>query len=65
VIGQLLSGLTAANHGLAVEIAGLPDLVRGYEEIKLRNVAAYRDRTGDLLARFSQTRRPTPARSRS
>jgi indolepyruvate ferredoxin oxidoreductase len=53
VIGQLLSGLTAANHALAVEIAGLPDLVRGYEEIKLRNVAAYRDRTADLLARFS------------
>ena len=61
VIGQLLSGLTAANHVLAVEIAGLPDLVRGYEEIKLRNVAAYRDQTGDLLARFSQARRPTPA----
>jgi indolepyruvate ferredoxin oxidoreductase len=53
VIGQLLSGLTTANHGLAVEIAGLPDLVRGYEEIKLRNVATYRDRTADLLARFS------------
>jgi indolepyruvate ferredoxin oxidoreductase len=53
VIGQLLSGLTTANHGLAVEIAGLPDLVRGYEEIKLRNVATYRDRTANLLARFS------------
>ena len=53
VIGQLLSGLTAANHGLAVEIAGLPDLVRGYEEIKLGNVAAYRDAAAELLARFS------------
>jgi indolepyruvate ferredoxin oxidoreductase len=53
VVAQLLSGLTAANHALAVEIAGLPDLVRGYEEIKLRNVAAYRDRTAELLARFS------------
>ena len=53
VVGQLLSGLTAANHALAVEIAGLPDLVRGYEEIKLRNVAAYRDRAAELLARFN------------
>jgi indolepyruvate ferredoxin oxidoreductase len=53
VIGQLLGGLSTANHALAVEIAGLPDLVRGYEEIKLRNVAAYRDRTAGLLARFS------------
>jgi indolepyruvate ferredoxin oxidoreductase len=65
VIAQLLSGLTTANHALAVEIAGLPDLVRGYEEIKLRNVAAYRDRTAELLARFSagsQACCPTPTR---
>ena len=53
VIGQLLTGLTTANHAVAVEIAGLPDLVRGYEEIKLGNVTAYRDRIGELLARFS------------
>ncbi len=49
----LRSGLTAGNHALAVEIAALPDLVRGYEEIKLRNVATYRDRTAELLARFT------------
>jgi indolepyruvate ferredoxin oxidoreductase len=62
VIAQLLSGLTTANHALAVEIAGLPDLVRGYEEIKLRNVAAYRDRTAELLARFSAgSQRPASA----
>ena len=51
-IEALLGGLTADNHALAVEIAQLPDLVRGYEEIKLRNVGAYRERTGELLARF-------------
>jgi indolepyruvate ferredoxin oxidoreductase len=62
VIAQLLSGLSTANHALAVEIAGLPDLVRGYEEIKLRNVAAYRDRTAELLARFSAgSQRPASA----
>jgi indolepyruvate ferredoxin oxidoreductase len=53
LVGQLLRGLTTANHALAVEIAGLPDLVRGYEEIKLRNVTAYRDRAAELLARFN------------
>jgi hypothetical protein len=53
ITGQLLTGLTTANHALAVEIAGLPDLVRGYEVIKLGNVAAYRDAAGELLARFS------------
>ncbi|WP_020661612.1 indolepyruvate ferredoxin oxidoreductase family protein [Amycolatopsis benzoatilytica] len=32
-----------------VELAGLPDAVRGYEEIKLANVAAYRKRQEELL----------------
>jgi indolepyruvate ferredoxin oxidoreductase len=53
VISQLAGGLTAGNHDLAVEIAGLPDMVRGYEEIKLRNVRAYRERMAELLAEFS------------
>jgi indolepyruvate ferredoxin oxidoreductase len=60
VIGQLLSALTLANHSLAVEIAALPDLVRGYEEVKLGNVAAYRDRSAELLARFSAGARARP-----
>jgi indolepyruvate ferredoxin oxidoreductase len=52
-ITQLADGLTIGNHALAVEIAGLPDMVRGYEEIKLGNVAAYRERMAKLLAEFS------------
>ena len=57
-IDQLLAGLRPENHGLAVEIAGLPDLVRGYEGLKLSNVAAYRERTAELLTRFTS---PEPA----
>ncbi len=64
IVGQLLSGLTADNHALAVEIAQLPDMVRGYEAIKLRNVAAYRERAAGLLAQFhgehDQAREATP-----
>ena len=52
VVEQLLAGLTGGNSDLAVEIAELPDLVRGYEEIKVANVAAYRRRTEDLLLRY-------------
>jgi indolepyruvate ferredoxin oxidoreductase len=37
-------------HARAVQIAELPDLIRGYEQIKLRNVAAYRARLAELLA---------------
>jgi indolepyruvate ferredoxin oxidoreductase len=53
VITRLADGLTAGNHALAVEIAGLPDMVRGYEEIKLGNAAAYRERMAELLAEFT------------
>ena len=58
-IGRLVAGLTPQNHELAVEIAGLPDLIRGYEEIKLANVAVYRDKTAELLARLDAS--PEPA----
>ncbi|GAA2868148.1 indolepyruvate ferredoxin oxidoreductase family protein [Streptosporangium fragile] len=32
------------------ELAELPDVIRGYEHVKLRNVAAYRTRAAELLA---------------
>jgi indolepyruvate ferredoxin oxidoreductase len=53
VITRLAEDLTAGNHATAVEIAGLPDLVRGYEDVKIRTVAAYRARMAELLAEFS------------
>jgi indolepyruvate ferredoxin oxidoreductase len=53
VVTRLAENLTADNHERAVEIAGLPDLVRGYEDIKLRNVAAYRARLAELLTAFA------------
>jgi indolepyruvate ferredoxin oxidoreductase len=48
VVAALLSGLTAENHAMSVEIAGLPDLVRGYEQIKLDSVGRYRERLAEL-----------------
>ncbi|MFS3128318.1 indolepyruvate ferredoxin oxidoreductase family protein [Nocardioides sp. Bht2] len=45
-----LSGrLNAGNAEVAIEIAGLPDMVRGYEQIKLDNVARYRAHQIELL----------------
>ncbi|MGO9188790.1 MAG: indolepyruvate ferredoxin oxidoreductase family protein, partial [Streptosporangiaceae bacterium] len=43
-IDDLLGQLSAETYQRAVEIARLPDLVRGYENIKLANVAQYRAR---------------------
>lgn len=47
VIG-LAAALSADNYDTAVEAAGLPDLVRGYEDVKLGNVELYRARLRDL-----------------
>jgi indolepyruvate ferredoxin oxidoreductase len=49
LVEQALAGLSPATHDRAVAIARLPDLVRGYESIKLRNVARFRDEARRLL----------------
>jgi indolepyruvate ferredoxin oxidoreductase len=48
LIDDLLAALTADNYEVAVRIARLPELVRGYEDIKLANVARYRERVAEL-----------------
>jgi len=40
--------LTPSSNALCVELAGAPDMVRGYEDIKLENVARYRERVAEL-----------------
>lgn len=51
-IDRVVAVLDSRNHPVAVELAGLPDQVRGYEEIKLANVERYRTRLGELLAQL-------------
>ncbi|TIC80434.1 indolepyruvate ferredoxin oxidoreductase family protein [Nocardioides sp. GY 10113] len=41
VITDLASSLTPATYDRAVRVAELPEMVRGYESVKLRNVARY------------------------
>jgi indolepyruvate ferredoxin oxidoreductase len=48
MIERLLSGLTPATHERALTAARLPDLIRGYEDIKLRNIERYRAELGKL-----------------
>jgi indolepyruvate ferredoxin oxidoreductase len=54
VVDTLCAGLTHGTHDAAVEIASLPDMVRGYEEIKIKNVERYRKALGQRMARFSE-----------
>lgn len=51
-VDLLLRDLTARTIGTAVEIAGLPDMVRGYEQVKATNVDAYRHSRSNLLAAY-------------
>ncbi|MGV7211164.1 indolepyruvate ferredoxin oxidoreductase family protein [Oxalobacteraceae bacterium A2-2] len=52
LVRQLADGLTPENHAIAVELAALPEKVRGYGHVKEQAVAAYRADQERLLARF-------------
>jgi indolepyruvate ferredoxin oxidoreductase len=58
---RLLAGLGAQNHALAVEIAAIPEEMRGFGYIKQRNVAAARRKRDELLARFGAAAAPQRA----
>jgi indolepyruvate ferredoxin oxidoreductase len=58
-IAEGLSLLTPETHDTAVELLELPDLIRGYEEIKLRNVVLYRKRAEGILKRL-RAGKPAP-----
>jgi indolepyruvate ferredoxin oxidoreductase len=49
LVPTLLAMDDSGDTDRAIEIAGLPDMVRGYEQIKLDNVARYRTRLAELL----------------
>ncbi|MGA8050160.1 MAG: DUF6537 domain-containing protein, partial [Burkholderiales bacterium] len=51
-VATLLTGLTAQNYALAVQIASLPEEIRGYGHIKLKNIAEARSKRDELLARY-------------
>jgi indolepyruvate ferredoxin oxidoreductase len=44
--------LTAREYAGGVALAELPDMIRGYEQIKLDNVQRYHDAVRELSARL-------------
>jgi indolepyruvate ferredoxin oxidoreductase len=50
----------ANDYDRAVELAKLPEVVRGYEHVKLGHVAEYEARRGELLARIPTTMNREP-----
>jgi indolepyruvate ferredoxin oxidoreductase len=54
LIKELLAGLTAQKLTLAIELANLPDSMRGYGHVKENNVKAARIKWNALLARWRE-----------
>jgi len=59
LVDEALSLLTAKTHATALELLELPDVIRGYEEIKLRNVVLFRKRADAILKRL-RAGKPAP-----
>jgi len=51
-VDEVLRGLNAGNHAVALEIASLPEQIRGYGHVKDRNLAAARTRWTALLEKW-------------
>jgi indolepyruvate ferredoxin oxidoreductase len=52
VVEELIAGLDDGNHGLAVEIAAIPEAIRGFGHVKAATLAAAKRREAELLAAF-------------
>ncbi len=53
LVSDSLKWLTPASAGLVTAIAGLAEEVRGYEEVKRRNITRYRARAAQLMAQLA------------
>ncbi|KAB1088213.1 indolepyruvate ferredoxin oxidoreductase family protein [Neorhizobium galegae] len=52
LVSELSAGLNADNHALAVELAGLPEMVRGFGHVKFASITKFEKRKTDLLAKW-------------
>ncbi|WP_440224600.1 indolepyruvate ferredoxin oxidoreductase family protein [Dokdonella sp. MW10] len=59
-VGEVVAGLDGTNHALAVDIASVPEHIRGYGHVKERHLADALKRQDDLLAAWR-----SPSRERS
>jgi indolepyruvate ferredoxin oxidoreductase len=56
MVTALMDKLTPDNHAVAVELAGLPEKVRGFGHVKEKAVATFLAEKARLLSQFSQQR---------
>ncbi|MGP1396732.1 MAG: indolepyruvate ferredoxin oxidoreductase family protein [Inquilinaceae bacterium] len=60
MIDRVLAGLNRDNHAVAVELASVPEHIRGYGHVKDAHLEKAKAREAELLAAFD---RPTPDRA--
>jgi indolepyruvate ferredoxin oxidoreductase len=60
MLDELVARLDAGNHDLAVELAALPQQIRGFGHIKEANLKAAKAKEAELLQAF---RSPPPPRA--
>ncbi len=58
-IEEVLQSLNVANHGTAVEIARIPELIKGFGHVKVRHLKVARGKWSELMAAY---RNPHAAR---
>lgn len=51
MIEGTLATLAPEKHDMAVELASLPDIIRGYEDVKLRNVEKFRSQVKQIAGK--------------
>jgi indolepyruvate ferredoxin oxidoreductase len=56
LIEELLPRLAAHNHALAVELASIPEQIRGYGHVKERHLKAAKAKEAELVAAFRAAR---------
>jgi indolepyruvate ferredoxin oxidoreductase len=61
LIDSALTNLDPSTHATVVTMACLPDLVRGYEDIKLRSVEVFRHQAADLRSQLAGSDQPVSA----
>ena len=61
-IEKLLPSLSKENYDLAVELASLPEHIRGYGHVKLKNIEAAKKREAELLEKINA---PTDAQKQA
>jgi indolepyruvate ferredoxin oxidoreductase len=57
-IAGLLKGLNTENHGIAIQIASIPEHIRGFGHVKKNQLGSAKAREAELLAAFDN---PAPA----